>query len=125
MPTLTSPHSCDSCAHLSPKAAEVKGRICTKSRKIKDLNVLDSMLATAQALTSVTGVHLASSQPRMNAESKGVGCSTPYQTEPWSMACGNSHSGHGFMLGALLQEGTALTTIFFDAGFSSDLTTGH
>ncbi|KAL6476908.1 hypothetical protein MHYP_G00154070 [Metynnis hypsauchen] len=27
MPTLTSPHSCDSSTHLSPKTAELKGRI--------------------------------------------------------------------------------------------------
>ena len=53
---LTSPHSCESCAHLSQKIVELDGRINLLHQIKEDENLLDAMVVTAQALTLVTGV---------------------------------------------------------------------
>ncbi|XP_017574663.1 uncharacterized protein LOC108440347 [Pygocentrus nattereri] len=105
MAPLSSPAGCSSCLWLSQKVAELEGRISVLHQIKDDEDLLDSMMATSQAISAGLDGSLPQAAasaagdeehwPRLGAKPKAmkVYCSTLSQAEPWSVAGGRSQDG--------------------------------
>ena len=94
MPPLSSPAGCDGCARLSQKISELEGRISVLYQIKDDEDLLDSLLATTQAIstrldgslprTAATAVHDKDHWPRLGANPKAreVCCSDSTKGSP-------------------------------------------